>query len=183
MALPPTLYDFDVHLAHVDAGVEERLLVKAARHPSESMERLWLRLLARCLFHREGIAFGPGLSEPEEPDLLADDATGERVLWVRVGRPDPARLQREADRAPRARVAVLFDAPARMDAFVAEARELGLTRLGRVELLAVDSPLLRALASGEERRIRLSITIVGDHLYLDVGGASLDGPLLIRKIP
>jgi len=183
MALAPTLYDFDLHLAHVDAGVEERLLVKAARHPSESMERLWLRLVARCLFHRDGIAFGPGLSTPEEPDLLADDATGERVLWVRVGRPDPTRLQREADRAPRARVAALFDAPARLDTFVAEAVELGLARLGRVELVAVEPALLRGLAAVEERRSRLVVTVVGDHLYVERGREALDGPLYRRNMP
>jgi uncharacterized protein YaeQ len=177
LALPPTLYDFDVHLAHVDRSIEARLQVKVARHPSESMERLWLRVLAWCLFHREGIAFGPGLSDPEEPDLLAQDLAGERVLWVRVGRPDPERLQREADRAPRARVAALFESPARLEAFGEGARAKRLARLERAELVAVDPALLRWLAASEERRSRLSLTVVGDHLYVDRSGASFDGPL------
>ena len=177
MALAPTLYDFDVHLAHVDRGLDARLAIKAARHPSESMERLWLRVLAWCLFHQERIAFGPGLSDPDEPDLLAEDLTGERVLWVRVGRPDPERLQREADRAHRAHVAVLFDSPARLAAFCGEAREKRLPRLGRVELAAVDPALLRQLAAAEDRRSRFSLTVVGDHLYVERGGATFDGPL------
>jgi uncharacterized protein YaeQ len=182
VALAPTLYDFDIQLSHVERSLDLRLAFKVARHPSESMERLWLRVLARCLFHQERIAFGPGLSEPDEPDLLADDLRGERVLWVRVGRPEPERIQREADRAPRARVAVLFDSPARLEAFVAEARERRLGRLGRVELAAPDPVLLRWLAGVDERRTRMTLTAVGDHLYAERSGASVDGPMSSAKL-
>jgi hypothetical protein len=74
-------------------------------------------------------------------------------------------------------VAVLFDSPARLAAFAGEAREKKLSRLGRVELLAVDQALLRALAARDDRRTRLSLTVVGDHLYVERGGETLDGPL------
>lgn len=177
MALPSTLHHFDLDLVDADRGVERRLAVKVARHPSESPARLWLRVLAFALFWREGIAFGPGLCDADEPDLSARDAAGEEVLRVRVGRPEAARVQREADRSPRARVAVLFESPRQMAGFLEEARSAGLARLGRVELLAVEPALIEALASAEERRVRLSLTISGDHLYLDAGGRALDGPL------
>jgi uncharacterized protein YaeQ len=182
VALPSVPYHFEIELSHVDRDLHLRLSLKVARHPSESLERLWLRVLAFCLFHEERIAFGPGLSEPDEPDLFADGLTGEKVLWVRVGRPDPVKLQREADRARRARVAVLFEAPARLEAFVAEARERRLPRLGRAELVAVDPALLRALAAADERRTRVLVTCAGDHLYVERGGTSRDGPLTTARI-
>src|SRR5512136_1290298 len=141
------------------------------------MTRLWLRVLAECLHWREGIAQGPGLCDPEAPDVLARDLTGAVTLWVRVGRPDPSRLQREADKNARAEVAALFEAPRWMEAFVADARAAGLTRLGRVGLAALDPALLAALAAVEERRTRLGLTVVGDHLYVERDGKSLDGPL------
>lgn len=178
VALQSVLYDFEVELSHVERDRHLRVAAKVARHPSESLERLWLRVLAWCLFHEERIAFSPGLSDPEIPDVYCDDLTGEKVLWVRVGRPDPERLQREADRAPKAQVAVLFDGPARLEAFLAEAREKRLSRLGGVELLAVDPALLRALAARDDRRVRMSLTAVGDHLYVQRGSESLDGALL-----
>ena len=177
MALAPTLYDFDVTLSHVDAGLEGRFTVKAARHPSESLERLWLRVLAFCWKWREGITFGPGLSDPDVPDLLARDLTGEETLWIRVGKQDPARVQREADRHPRAQVAVLLDSQERLEAFAAAAREEKLARLSRVELAAADARLLAALAELDARRLRVSVTIVGDHVYVDAGGRTVDGPL------
>ena len=177
MALTATLYDFEVALSHVDLGLQLTLQVRAARHPSETLERVWLRVLAFCWFHQERITFGPGLCDPDAPDLYADDLTGQKELWVRVGRPDPARVQREADRAGRARVGVMFDAPARMEAFLAEARQAQLSRLGRVELVAVAPALLGALAARDQRRTRLTLTIVGDHVYAELNGQAVDGPL------
>jgi len=178
MALTATLYDFDIALSHVDRDVQTRLSVRAARHPSETVERMWLRVLAYCWLYEERLAFGPGISDPDAPDLYADDLTGQKTLWVRVGRPDPARLQREADRAGRARVAVLFDSPRSMEAFLVGAREAALARLSRVELAAVEPALVAELARVDERRTRMSLTIVGDHLYLERGGQAFDGPLL-----
>ncbi len=177
MALTPTLYDFDVALSHVDRDLHERLSFKVARHPSETLDRMWLRALAYCWLHEERMTFGPGISDPDEPDLFAEDLTGQKTLWVRVGKPDPVKLQREADRAGRARVAVLFESPQRLEAFVAEAREAKLARLARIELAAVDATLLARLAAVEERRTRLALTIVGDHLYVERGGQALDGAL------
>ena len=183
LALPATLHDFQIELAHVDAGENRRVSLRAARHPSESMERLWLRVLAHCWLWREGIEQGPGLSDPDQPDVVARDLTGEVRLWARVGRPEPARIQQEADRNPRADVAVIFDSPRRMEAFVAEATVAGLGRLSRVSLAAVDPPFLAALAATDERRTRLSLTIVGDHLYVERDGRTLDAPLLRGHVP
>jgi hypothetical protein len=92
-------------------------------------------------------------------------------------------VQQEADRNRLADVAVLFDSPRRMEAFVEEARAAGLERLGRVALAAVDPPVLQALAGSEERRARISLTIVGDHLYVERDGRSFDGPLVRAYIP
>ena len=183
LALPATLHDFQIDLANVDSGENRKVSLRVARHPSESMERLWLRVLAQCWQWRDGIEQGPGLSDPDAPDVLARDLTGETRLWVRVGRPEAARVQQEADRNRRADVAVLFDSPRRMEAFVEEARAAGLDRLGRVALAAVDPAVLQALAASDERRARLSLTIVGDHLYVERDGRSFDGPLVRAYIP
>ena len=133
MAQAPVLYDFDVALSHVDKALDARLSVRTARHPSETLDRVYLRLLAFCLFHEERLAFGRGLSDPDAPDLEARDLTGELSLWIRVGKAEPGRLQKIIDQNARARVAVLFESPQRLEAFAAAARKLLGTR-GVVDL-------------------------------------------------
>jgi uncharacterized protein YaeQ len=177
MALPSTLHTFDLRLSQADRGVEGEAVLKVARHPSETMERVWLRVLAYAWKWRDGIAFGPGLCEPEAPDLLAPGPGGRASLVVRVGRPEPARVERDVNRNAGAEVAVLFDGPRRLAAFLAEAREGGLERAAAADLAAVDGPLLAELAAVDGRRIRLVVTLVADHLYLEVNGVTLDGPL------
>jgi uncharacterized protein YaeQ len=182
MALPATLYDFDVALEHVDRGLHQRVQLKVARHPSETLPRVWLRVVAYLWLYEERLRMGPGLSDPDAPDLLADDLTGQLTLWVRVGRLDPVKLEREADRNARARIAAGFESAERLDAFVEAARAAGVKRLARAELFAPDGALLQALAAADERRTKVSVTIVGDHLYVQRGVESLDGPLARRSL-
>lgn len=177
MALPATLHHFDLRVVHADVGLERSVALKVARHPSETIERLWLRVLAYAWRWTEGLAFGPGLCEPEAPDLLAAGPDGRPTSVVRVGRPDPQRVERDVNRSAGAKVAVLFESPRRLEAFVTEARAAGLARVEAAELAAADPGLLRFLAAHDDRRARVAVTLVSDHFYVDLGGESADGPL------
>lgn len=177
MALPSTLHHFDLRVTQADHGLEKEAALKVARHPSETMERVWLRVLAWAWKWREGIAFGPGLCEPDAPDLLAATPDGRASLVVRVGKPEPARVERDVRQNAGARVAVLLESPRRLEAFLEEGRRLGLAGLAQVEIAAVDPEIAAALAGREERRQTCSVTIVEDHLYVEVDGTTADGPL------
>jgi uncharacterized protein YaeQ len=183
VALPSILHRFEVQLSHVDRGIEQTLSISAARHPSETMERLWLRVLAWLWQWEEGIAFGPGLCEPEEPDAFVASPRGGYSLLVRVGKPEAERIDREVARNSGARVAVLFESPRRMESFLEEARTSGLSRALKAELATVEPAFLSALASDDARRAKVSVTIVGDHIYVnDAAGKAVDSPLL-RAVP
>jgi uncharacterized protein YaeQ len=177
MALPSTLHHFDLRFSQADYGIEGEAALKVARHPSENMERVWLRVLAYAWKWREGITFGPGLCEPDAPDLLALAPGGRTALLVRVGKPEPARVERDVNQNAGADVAVLFDGARRLEAFLAEARERDLARAATADLAAVDGPLLAELAGVDARRIGVVVTLVADHLYVEVNGRALDGPL------
>ena len=177
MALPSKLHHVDLQFSQADLGVAGEVSLKVARHPSETMERLWLRILAYAWKWREGMAFGPGLCEPDAPDLAAVLPDGRTAALVRVGKPDAQRIERDVNQNAGAEVAVLFESPRRLEAFLAEAREGRLERAAGADLAAVDPALLRDLAAHEDRRIRASVTVVADHLYVEADGRTLDAPL------
>lgn len=177
MTLAPTLYTFQLTLSHVERGVDQQLTVKVARHPSESLRRLWLRLLAYCWQWEERLEFGPGLSDPDAPDLLLRDYTGVMKRWVRVGKADPVKIQRAVDQNSQAQVVVLFESPFRMESFLAEARTAETGRVAKAELATVSEELLNSLAEIDERRAKVTVTFVGEHFYVDCDGKSFDGPL------
>lgn len=178
MAAPSTLYDFQLSLSNVDRGIDQQLAFKLARHPSELMERVWLKVLAYAWLWEERLAFGPGLGDPDAPDLETRDYTNVVTRWVRVGKADPAKLQRMVDQNANAKVSVLFESPERQAAFLAEAAAAKLNRLAKAEFAAIDADLLAALAEKEDRRTKLTVTLTDDHFYLDRDGDSLDGPLV-----
>jgi uncharacterized protein YaeQ len=177
MALPSILHHLDLRFSQADAGVDGQVSLKVARHPSETMERLWLRILAFVWKWREGMAFGPGLCEPDAPDVLLALPDGRTSVLVRVGKPDPQRVERDVNQNAGAEVAVLFDSPRRLEAFLAEAQDGGYGRAAGADLAAADPGLLRELGAREDRRIKASITLVADHLYVEVDGRTVEGPL------
>jgi uncharacterized protein YaeQ len=177
MAQAPTLHDFEIALNDPDRGVSVQLRVKTARHPSETVERVWLRVLAYCWKYEERLVFGPGLSDTEAPDLLATDLTGQVTRWIRVGKTEPAKLQRAIDQHPGAFVSVLFESEARCEQFASAAREGVFPRLSSAELAFIEPLLLAQLAEGEDRRAKLTVTFVGDNFYLDRAGKTFEGEI------
>lgn len=92
MAQPSTTYKFELNLTDLDRGVYESVKQTIARHPSETEERMTVRLLAYALWYNEQLSFGRGLSEVDEPALW-EKSLDDRVLhWIEVGQPDADRL-------------------------------------------------------------------------------------------
>ena len=140
MALAPTLYDFQISLSHVDRAIDQpQLGLKVARHPSETMQRLWLRVIAWVLALGRADDLRQGARRARRCGLECRDYTGLVTHWVRVGKADPVKVQRAVDQNPYAKVSVLFESVERLDAFIAETRELEATRVAKAELAAVDS--------------------------------------------
>ncbi len=101
MALKATVYKAELQVADLDRGYYGDHSLTLARHPSETEQRMMIRLLAFALHADEGLEFGRGLSTDDEPDLWLKDPTGEIQLWVDVGLPDERRLRRAAGRTRR----------------------------------------------------------------------------------
>jgi uncharacterized protein YaeQ len=178
VAQPSTPLTIELELANVERGVSESLVIKTARHPSETAERVWLRLLAFAWQWRPGMSLGSSICEPDEPDLAVQDATGKTTAMVFVGKPEPRRVLKARSRASAAAAAILFESSERLRAFRLACEEEEVTaRIEDVECAAVEQELLRALAAWDERRMSVSITLSGDTFYLARGGQDISGEL------
>ena len=93
MALKPTIYKFDIALSDIDEGRYENLNLTVAQHPSETIERMMVRLLAYCLNLNEGLEFTTGLSNTDEPDLVQRSLDGITLNWIEVGEPSAERVR------------------------------------------------------------------------------------------
>lgn len=178
MALGATMHVFDVRLADADRGVYETLTIRAARHPSETAEFLVTRLLAFCLEYQPGIAFSKGLSDPDEPAIAVRDLTGQLQAWIEVGAPDAARLHKAAKAAPQVAVYAHRDLESLLSRLAGER----IHRAPELRICAVDPELLTALVARLDRRMDFDLAVSEQTLYLSLGGETLTGTLLERRL-
>jgi uncharacterized protein YaeQ len=101
MALKATIYKADLSIADMDRNYYQEHPLTIARHPSETDERLMIRLLAFALHADPALAFGKDLFDVDEPALWLKDLTGAIDLWIEVGQPDEKRILKAAGRAER----------------------------------------------------------------------------------
>ena len=171
MAQTATIHNFEIALSHVDRGIYEALSLRVARQPSETPEYLLTRVLAYCLEYTEGIAFGKGLAEPNEPALSVRDLTGALKVWVDVGAPDAARLHKASQACPRVVVYTHKEPRHVLPQLVGE-------RIHRVEALefySLDRDLLVELTARLERRLTFALSVSDDHLYITLGTETISG--------
>jgi uncharacterized protein YaeQ len=94
-----TIYRAELQVSDMDRHYYASHALSLAQHPSETDERLMVRLLAFALFADERLAFGRGLSSDDEPDLWRSSLSGEIEQWIDLGQPDEARIRRACGRA------------------------------------------------------------------------------------
>jgi uncharacterized protein YaeQ len=107
MALKSTIYKIDLNIADMDRQYYAQHTLTLAKHPSETDERVMVRLIAFTLFANESLIFGKGLSDDEEPDLWQKDLTGAIQLWMDVGLPTEKEIRKAAGRSKQV-VVVLY---------------------------------------------------------------------------
>ncbi|MEP6391609.1 MAG: YaeQ family protein [Halioglobus sp.] len=99
MALKSTVYKAALNVADLDRNVYADFSLTLARHPSETEQRMMLRLIAFALHADEALLFGKGISTDDEPDLWQKSLSGEIELWIELGTPEPDRIKKACGRS------------------------------------------------------------------------------------
>ena len=172
MAIGATIYHLQIDFSDVDRGVYEKLDLRIARHPSETMRYLLTRAIAYCLCYQEGIAFSKGgISETEEPALAIRDLQGTLGTWIDVGTPSADRLHRASKAADRVVVFTQNDP----ELLKREARSRAIHRIERIEAYALAGSFLDALDSATDRNAKWELVHTDGMLYATIGGRVIEG--------
>lgn len=176
MALRATIYKAQLQVSDMDRGHYATHVLTIARHPSETEERLMVRLLAWALHADEALAFGQGLSTEDEPDLVVRDATGALDLWIEVGMPDEKWVRKACGRARRV-VIVIYGSKAPI--WWSQNRE-ALARHANLTVLSIDAAQSAALARLASRNMSLSATLQDGHAWIssDAGSVPVEPEVL-----
>lgn len=161
MALKATVYKAELQISDMDRHYYQTHALTLARHPSETDERLMVRLLAFVLFADERLEFGRGLSAAGEPDLWQRSLSGEIERWIDLGQPDEADIRRACGRA---REVVVIGYQPRSFAPWWEKNATALARCGNLRVLEVDCA--DALGALCERSMQLQCLVQDGEVQL-----------------
>lgn len=167
MAQKATVCKAMLQIADIDRGLYADHSLTVARHPSETDERMMVRLLAFALSvpgdDRDGaLEFAKGMWDPEEPELWQKDLTGRIVQWIEVGQPDERRLAKASGRAERVRV-FAFSGSATMWWAGLGGR---IARAGNVEAWRIAPEESKALATLASRSMQLQVNRHDGAIYV-----------------
>jgi uncharacterized protein YaeQ len=162
MALKATIYKAELQIADMDRNYYQSHIVTLARHPSETDERMMIRLLAFAIHAHESLSFTKGLFDTDEPDLWQKDLTGAIELWIEVGQPDDKRLMKACGRSEQV---IVYSYSATSHIWYKQiANKLERAKNLRViNIPAEASAQLEALA---QRNMQLQCTIQDGQIYL-----------------
>ncbi|MBK6630593.1 MAG: YaeQ family protein [Betaproteobacteria bacterium] len=166
MALKATIFKADLQIADMDRNYYQSHVLTLARHPSETDERMMVRLLAFALYAEERLEFGRGLSTDDEPALWLKDLTGAVELWIEVGLPDEREIRKACGKA--SRVVVLTYGGRGADLWWGQNRDK-LERLRNLTLSNLPSATSQSLAALANRNMSLQCTIQDGHAWLTDG--------------
>ena len=165
MALKATIYKADLNIANMDVHQYGDFQLTMALHPSETIERLMVRVLAFARYADEALEFTKDLFETDEPALWQKDLTGQLECWIEVGLPDEDKVKKASARCPKVAVVTYGSA-------VAEwyKRSSKLKTLKNVEVWQLSEKTTADIQALCERTMQLQLnvmdgewTLIGDH--------------------
>jgi uncharacterized protein YaeQ len=179
LALKSTIFKANLSIADIDHAYYADHTLTLARHPSETDERMMIRLAALAFNAHKvqtdcggdaTLAFGAGLSNPDDPDVSLRDFTGQTRLWIEVGQPEDKPIAKACSKADQVCVYCFHHA--------AEvwwrAIENKLTRLNNLNVFRVPSQASQALAALAQRSMQLQATVQEGALMLSDGSSTVD---------
>jgi uncharacterized protein YaeQ len=175
MALKATIYKAHVQLADMDRSIYGDHSATIARHPSETDERMMIRLLAFALNvpadnHHGTLDFAKSLWDTDEPDLWQKDLTGQIVHWIDVGQPDDKRMMKASPRAERVSVYTYTASSPIWWAGV----QTKITRARNLTVWAIEPEQSQALAALAERSMQLQVTVQDGTVWVGSGDRSVE---------
>ncbi len=166
MAKSATVFKAELQIADMERHYYADHAMVLARHPSETDERMMVRLLAFVLHASEDLEFTRGLSADDEPALWVKSLSGEIETWIEVGLPDERRVRRACHRAKQVFV-YAYGGHAAQLWWEKNARDLA--RFDNLQVIELPQQATRELEALVARTMRLQCTLQDGQLWMGDG--------------
>ena len=161
MASNSKICKLTISLSDIDRNYYDALNLTVAQHPSETVERMMVRILVFCINAQERLEFTKGLSAVDEPDIWVRSLDDQLMLWIDVGEPSIDRIKKASRIAREVKV---YSFNRKSKPWWDTGREK-FTQLN-ASFYRFEWESIQALAKLQQRTMKLSVTISADSAYV-----------------
>ena len=165
MAQKATIYKVDLSVTDMDRHYYETHKLTVAKHPSETDERLMLRLLAFALNAHEQLEMTKGISTDDEPDIWRKSLSGELELWVAIGLPGEKVIRQSCGKAGE----VVLYSYGRTAEMWWDKTLNSTTRFDNLQVMNIPEAATKELSELASRTIQVQVTIQDGDVMFSVG--------------
>ena len=166
MAQNATVYKVELSVSDMDRNYYETHKLTVAKHPSETDERLMVRIVAFALNAHESLEMTRGLSTDDEPDIWQKSLSGTLDVWVALGLPSEKVMRQSCSKAERV---IIYPYGGRTAEIWWDKIKSGTTRFGNLEVTSFSEKDTGELAQLANRTMKLQINIQDAEVMVSVG--------------
>lgn len=163
MATKPTILKASLQVSDIDRGHYDDFTLTISQQPSETDERVMVRLLAFAIHASEGLQFTEGIAAEGEPDIWLKSLTGDIELWIEVGLPSEKRIRKACNQA---RKVFVYTYGARNAPAWWESMAEKLERHKNLEVIFLPPAATRSLSELAQKKMTLHCTIQDGQIYM-----------------
>jgi len=162
MAINSTIHKVILEVVDMDRHYYNQHKITIAKHPSETDERMMVRILAFAMFAEDNLTFGKDINADNEPSLYIKDLTGEPKLWIELGQPSEKIIRKACNKSDKVKLILYGKSPELW--WEKNINELNLKN--NLEVILLKPEETEALASMADRSMKLTCTIENEEISI-----------------
>lgn len=166
MAQNYTIYKVELSVSDMDRQYYETHKLTIARHPSETEERLMVRIVAFALNAHEHLEMTKGLSTDDEPDIWQKSLSGELDVWVALGLPSEKAIRQSCGKAEKV---IIYPYGGRTAEMWWDKMKNSATRFKHLQVTSFSEQDTAELAKLVNRAMKLQINVQDGDVMVSLG--------------
>jgi len=163
MAKSATIFKIELQISDLDRAYYQTHDLTVACHPSETAQRMMVRVLAFALYANERLTFTKGLCADDEPELWDKDYSDQIQVWIDLGQPDEKRIKKALGRSKQV---VIFTYGGNKSRTWWSQNQATLEKVKNLEIIHIKADDFDALSGLVARTMNLQCTIQEGEVWL-----------------
>ena len=163
MAKSATIFKLELQISDLDRSYYQSHDLTIACHPSETEQRMMVRVLAFALYANDRLAFTKGLCADDEPELWDKDYSDVIQLWIDLGQPDEKRIKKALGRSKQV---VIFTYAGNKSRTWWGQNQANLEKYKNLQIIHIKPEEFDALSALVSRNMNLQCTIQEGEVWL-----------------